>query len=422
MADALAGPLPKSREEAYYVVDPTTAKKKHSPDFASLCQMVIDKISAIHYSKSCTKQRDCSYSCGTQGAVIQIQPNTSSKNADFHLIKDGKIVDDFKDTIIPDEKMIQTSKAITEQINIKYDEQILKTFPDCKTENLAELKILAKQVELVAGDCSKPSPFTTITASDKCAAAALSETKSAGGKSGRLFKCINMKRVMNTMYSQGECKTGAEFDSVNFPHKNAHLACKFCGSGWNAKEGAVSFRERYDMSTSAISANTTKSTPTFGALQSPGIHEISDCEDCTCTDKSSKVSKVFSVGKVDANNIVGTVNKKSCYCTPPVAPSCFVGPDGATDGPEHHVTTQKHFYNSCTQKFVAIADGKSRNDQLVDLVNQFNKGCDANCATTTNIKDEVEKVNSMMCENQNVQIPTDDPLADCTKEEARTAK
>jgi hypothetical protein len=318
-------------------------------------------------------------------------------------------------------------KVMQDERASKLDGVLKASFPECAANefSLNDLKTLMTQVISVLSSCKaqSPNPDVKSEASVKCAQAATLKAANGTGMSGRLMKCISMKRVMDSMYGQGECRPGKEFTKVTFPHMNANLGCKFCGSGWSTHAGAAEFKERYDFSVTHFhDQNTTATVPTFGALQKPGIHQISNCADCSCTEKSKKLAKIFTVEEASSDkSIIDTIDKSSCYCTPPVAPSCAVGPQGATGESTGTSLGQKYFYDSCAQKFVAVPTAGTGKDaksvQILNLVQQFNSGCGTDpkqCAQSLSIARS--KVNNMLCEKQGVKVPTDDPIRDCSKE------
>lgn len=238
------------------------------------------------------------------------------------------------------------------------------------------------------------------------------------------FKCLDMKRVMGIFYAKGECRRGDEFSRVSFPHQNVKLGCLVCGSGWNASDGVASYKERDTLKTTPIKPHEhgkSFDAATVEALRSPGVHEISNCADCNCSDKASKLAKIYTVEKSSDENLVPSINKNSCYCTPPVAPSCGVGPSGGTDEPKITSLGQKFFYDACSGKFEKIS-GDSKSAQILNLLNTFNKGCvskPGQCGTIT-MSSAINAVNNMLCEKQNFRIPSDDPIKDCTREDTHT--
>jgi hypothetical protein len=334
--------------------------------------------------------------------------------------------DKIKKTIKSSTSVTEGMKALQKSLEAEQENALKVSFPECAkdAESLADLRTLVKQVRAVVGDCTFQSPHVSVKADDKCAQAAIISA-SDGGKSGKLMKCINMKRVMGHMYSQGECRPGGEFSKVTFPHLNAHLGCKFCGNGWSTKNGAATFRERYDGKVTQFSdKNSTSDTPTYRSLQSPGIHEIGDCADCSCTNKNEKIKKVYLVEEAHTQkSVIDQINKTSCYCTPPVAPSCGVGPQGATGESVYSSLGQKYFYDSCQNKFLKVTESPNQTDQkgaqILALVNQMNKGCTTNpgACKDVDLQTAIRSVNAMLCETQNYRIPTDDPVKDCQKEE-----
>jgi hypothetical protein len=324
-----------------------------------------------------------------------------------------------------DSKIKAALKVMQDERASKLDEVLKASFPECAADATlySDLKTLMNQVLPVLSSCRAQSPNPDVKSDDACAQAATLKAPNGTGMSGRLMKCISMKRVMDSMYSQGECRPGKDFTKVTFPHMNASLGCKYCGSGWSTHDGAAEFKERYDFSVTHFhDQNTTATVPTFGALQKPGIHQISGCADCSCTEKSKKLAKIFTVEEASRDkSVIDSIDKNSCYCTPPVAPSCAVGPQGATGESSDISLGQKYFYDSCAQKFVAVATpgtGKdAKSAQILNLVQQFNSGCGTDpkqCAQT--LGSARSKVNNMLCESQGVKVPTDDPIRDCSKE------
>jgi hypothetical protein len=325
-----------------------------------------------------------------------------------------------------DPGIVAALKVMQDERASKLDGVLKASFPECAASesSLNDLKTLMAQVIPVLSSCRAQSPIPEVKGdSATCAQAATLKAANGTGMSGRLMKCISMKRVMDSMYGQGECRPGKEFTKVTFPHMNANLGCKYCGSGWSTHGGAAEFKERYDFSVTHFhDENTTTTVPTFGALQKPGIHQISNCADCSCTEKSKKLAKIFTVEEASSDkSVIDTVDKNSCYCTPPVAPSCAVGPQGATGESTGTSLGQKYFFDSCAQKFVAVATPGTGKDaksvQILNLVQQFNSGCGNDpkqCVPT--LADARSKVNKMLCESQGVKIPTDDPILDCSKE------
>ncbi len=365
------------------------------------------------------------------GSPIDFSPYYWPKSADQMKAGVTPINDlQFKDLA----KAAKTDAGIVAALKVMQDERTSKldgvlkaSFPECAANesSLNDLKTLMAQVIPVLSSCKAQSPIPDVKSEDsaKCAQAATLKAANGTGMSGRLMKCISMKRVMDSMYGQGECRPGKEFTKVTFPHMNANLGCKFCGSGWSTHGGAAEFKERYDFAVTHFhDQNTTTTVPTFGALQKPGIHQISDCADCSCTEKSKKLAKIFTVEEASSDkSVIDTIDKNSCYCTPPVAPSCAVGPQGATGESTGTSLGQKYFYDSCAQKFVAVATpgaGKdAKSGQILNLVQQFNSGCGTDpkqCAQTMGAARS--KVNNMLCEKQGVKVPTDDPIRDCSKE------
>ncbi len=336
---------------------------------------------------------------------------------------------------VRDNGILASLKPMQDQRATQLDQALKSAFPECASDSKSfqDLKTLVAQVEPVIGECRFQSPYSAITADNKCAQAATALSPggsglSQGGKSGKLMKCINMKRVMDSMYSLGECRPGAEFNKVTFPHMNVNIGCKFCGSGWSTHSGAASFKERYDGSiTHFHDQNTTSQSPTFGNLQKPGVHQISNCADCSCANKSQKLAKIFTVEEASKDkSVIDSIDKNSCYCTPPIAPSCAVGPQGATGESEYSSLGQRYFYNSCSENFVdvsSIAPSANQKDvQILALVKQFNSGCGTDPKQCSqNLSQARAKVNSMLCENQGVKVPTDDPVRDCAQENNQVA-
>jgi hypothetical protein len=196
-----------------------------------------------------------------------------------------------------------------------------------------------------------------------------------------------------------------------------------CGSGWNASDGVASYKERDTLKTTPIKPHEhgkSFDAATVEALRSPGVHEISNCAYSNCSDKASKLAKIYTVEKSSDENLVPSINKNSCYCTPPVAPSCGVGPSGGTDEPKITTLGQKFFYDACSGKFEKIS-GDSKSAQILNLLNTFNKGCvskPGQCGTIT-MSSAINAVNNMLCEKQNFRIPSDDPIKDCTREDTQ---
>jgi len=193
-----------------------------------------------------------------------------------------------------------------------------------------------------------------------------------------------------------------------------------CGSGWNANHGVASEKERDTLQTTIITPHEhgkTFDAATVDALRSPGVHEIANCADCNCTDKASKLAKIYTVEKSSDDNLVPSINKNSCYCTPPVAPSCGVGPYGSTDESKITSLGQKYFFDACAGKFEKIT-GETKSAQILNLLNVFHKGCSHNpgqCSAVT-MSSAINAVNNMLCEKQNFKIPSDDPIKDCSRE------
>lgn len=253
--------------------------------------------------------------------------------------------------------------------------------------------------------------------------AAVTTAKDGTGIVIKGLKCLDMKRVMGAFYAKGECRRGDEFNKVMFPHKNVQLGCIYCGSGWNVKNGSASYQEREDKKISPIIPHEhgkTYDVASVDALRSPGVHEIADCADCNCTDKGSKLAKIYTVEKASDENLVPVINKNSCYCTPPVAPSCGVGPSGAANEAKLTSLGQKHFYDACSGKFVKTT-GDTKTAQITNLLNTFNKGCVSEPGKCPNldIRTAINAVNNMLCEKQNFRIPSDDPVKDCSREDGK---
>lgn len=347
-------------------------------------------------------------------------------------------------------KEVRTSLAsLNNTRNSKKEAFIKKKFPNCAKEPyLSDLlgdpksnqKGLVEQVSRVSSTdytrvirADGSINYNAISPDHSLIQAAYLEKD--GGMSGRLLRCMDMSRAMNEIYRESDCKPGESFGTVTFPHKNAKLGCRYCGFGWSTKAGVATFQERSYSSLADTDPRKTRTYnttdghnhvdhPTFEALQGPGIHEIGDCPNCQCSDKNKKFKKIFQVEKASNDNIVSSgVNKDSCYCSTPIVPSCAVGPGGSVKGEDILKLSQKYFFDACEGKFVK-ASGDAKAKQIENLLNQFNKGCgvDPSKCATSNIKSAVGAVNAMMCETQKYKLPSDDPIADCTKEDGVVAQ
>jgi len=434
-------PWPKTMTPPAGSTDPYT---EMSPEYATYCSAIMDemkKFDSEAFNGCKTGSRSCYYRCPNIGNVYPIgiagalQGGAFASNVILFADKDNpnpnakgtiRNEDAMKSAVKNSEAVRAALKKLTDARDAAKLTQLKKSFPECAKDpaQFKDLLALVTQVEPHVDDCKTSSPYYSVDAKNTCAQAAILKAADGTGMSGKLMKCISMKRVMNSMYSADGCKTGASFNKVTFPHMNAHLGCKFCGNGWNAKDGVASFTERYDGKVTVFhDHHTTLDTPTYQSLQSPSIHEIADCADCLCTNKNEKLKKVFLVEEASpTNNIVQNINKTSCYCTPPVAPSCGVGPQGATGEAKYSSLGQKYFYDSCMGKFVAVTNSKSATDQkgaqIAALVNQFNS-CGSNPGKVScDMSKVIADVNGMMCESQKYKMPTDDPVVDCSKEEA----
>jgi hypothetical protein len=71
----------------------------------------------------------------------------------------------------------------------------------------------------------------------------------------------------------------------------------------------------------------------------------------------------------------------------------------------------------------SIAPNANQKDvQILELVKQFNSGCGTDPKQCSqNLSQARAKVNNMLCENQGVKVPTDDPVRDCSQENAQVA-
>lgn len=422
---------------------PTPEKPYSVPSegFEKVCAAALDSLILAHGYRfnGCKRQtpRTCYYDCPNMGK-LHIQIPTSADGSIWNQpyvslvmndsgTRSGIAVNEVEKTVKENKIVLDRIKELKKGADPEIESAMLKAFPECAKDpaSLQDLRTLIKQVRPVMGSCTSQSPHVSIKSDDPCAQAAIISASDGTGKSGKLMKCVNMKRVMGQMYAQGECRPGGEFSKITFPHMNAHLGCKYCGNGWSTKNGAASFSERFDGKVTRFSdQNTSFDTPTYKSLQSPGIHEISDCADCSCTNKGEKVKKVFIVEEANPNKgIMDQVNKTSCYCTPPVAPSCGVGPQGATGESVYSSLGQKYFYDSCKNDFVKVTESNKQTDQkgsqILALVNQMNQGCwnQPGACKEVDLPTAITTVNQMLCETQNYRIPSDDPVKDCQKED-----
>jgi hypothetical protein len=471
-------PDPKVKTTSKTKVEPVEDVKNMSAEFQSFCAAALKDIQKSNSSDvdyctftprtgvKLTGTASCVFTC-SKGAIknIFVTMNGNSTGGKFTV---GSVQVNGTDGTINKhqytkqiEDLVKTSegtKTALASLNTLRDQKmkdhIKAKFPNCAnepywsdlvgTEEGKTTGLVGRVASASQGDYTKlirangSIDYSSISGDHVLVQAAYLEAN--GGLSGRLLRCFDMSRAMNEVYKVSTCKPGKvgelPLGSITFPHKDANLGCRYCRFGWSTdKSGAATFRERSYSNLPETDARKTRKydpndghntldTPTFEALQAPGIHEISDCPDCQCSNKNKKLKKIFQVEQASNSNIVtSAMNSSSCYCSTPVVPSCAVGPGGQIKGEDVVKLDQKYFFDACTGKFEkAVGDNKGA--QITNLLNTLNKNCvtDKASCPTVDIKTATSNVNAMLCETQKYKLPTDDPIADCTKEDATTAQ